>query len=54
MSVAFAGHLLKAHDPGQTDEEVDQPAARGLSTGTCESLSDLQREGAVDDPNRSS
>jgi hypothetical protein len=28
MSVAFAGHLLKAHDPGQTDGEVDQPATR--------------------------
>ncbi len=28
MRVAFAGHLLKAHDPGRTGENVDQAAAQ--------------------------
>jgi hypothetical protein len=28
MSVAFAEHLLKAHKPGQTSEDVNQAAAR--------------------------
>lgn len=28
MSVAFAEHLLKAHQPGQTTEDVNQAAAR--------------------------
>jgi hypothetical protein len=28
MSVAFAEHLSKAHQPGQTFEEVNQAAAR--------------------------
>lgn len=28
MSVAFAEHLMKAHQPGQTSEDVNQAAAR--------------------------
>jgi hypothetical protein len=28
MSVAFARHLLKAHQPRQTSEDVNQAAAR--------------------------
>lgn len=28
MTVAFAEHLLKAHKPGQTSEDVNQAAAR--------------------------
>ena len=28
MSVAFAQHVLKAHQPGQTSEDVNQAAAR--------------------------
>jgi len=34
MSVAFAEHLLKAHKPGQTTEDVSQAAARIVREAT--------------------
>ena len=34
MSVAFAEHLLKAHEPGQKSEDVNQAAARIVREGT--------------------
>ena len=34
MSVAFAEHLLKAHQPGQTSEDVSQAATRIVREAT--------------------
>jgi predicted small metal-binding protein len=36
VSVAFAEHLMKAHKPGQTSEDVNQAAAR-IASETTES-----------------
>jgi hypothetical protein len=36
MSVAFAEHLLKAHQPGQTTEDVNQAAAHAVGESTSE------------------
>jgi len=34
LSTAFAEHLLKAHKPGQTTEDVNQAAARIVREAT--------------------